>query len=61
LLRIVKKNTNDLIVAELVFALWEQFKRSSHYLQDKEDSIHKEKESNNGGESLLPNGYHHNP
>jgi len=61
LLRIVKKNTNDLIVGELVASLWEQFKRSSHYLQDKEDSIHKEKVSTNGGESLLPNGYHHNP
>lgn len=62
LLRIVKKNANDLVVGELISALWDQFKRCPKYLQNGDDSLHKgDNEKMNGGESLLPNGYHHNP
>lgn len=64
LLRIVKKNSNDLIVGELISALWEQYKRHPKINHSNDDSIHKDNEKllmNDGGESLLPNGYHHNP
>lgn len=31
LLRLVKKNTNDILVSELVCSLWENFKNSSRF------------------------------
>jgi hypothetical protein len=58
LLRIIKKNTNDLVVGELISALWEQFKRYPKYLQNIDDSMNKENEKLNGD---APNGYHHSP
>jgi len=64
LLRIVKKNSNDLVVGELVMALWDQYKRSRVF-RDNDDSLMKEaNEKLNSAEGLLPNGngnhYMHN-
>jgi hypothetical protein len=36
LLRIVKKNTNDLIVGELITSLWGQYKRNNRFIQHNE-------------------------
>lgn len=51
LLRIVKKNTNDIVVGELVCALWDNFKRypkfaaiQSHHAPSGDDSMNKETE-----------------
>jgi hypothetical protein len=62
LLRIVKKNSNDLVVGELICALWDQYKRSNVYHNNNDDSLTtKDSEKLNSGENLIPNGYHHNP
>ena len=63
LLRIVKKNTNDLIVGELVSSLWEQYKRRNKYssteLREKNSMM------NDNNESPLlqkqQNGFNYNP
>ena len=54
LLRIIKKNSNDLVVSELVSALWEAFKRCPKYIDD--SSMEKEAEKLNSVDT--PNGYH---
>ena len=68
LLRIVKKNTNDIVVGELVCALWDHFKRYPRFAiqgnHHGDDSMQKETEKLTGvnapnGDSLTPNGYHH--
>lgn len=69
LLRIVKKNSNDIVVGELVCALWDHFKRYPRFaIQNHhgDDSMQKhETEKLNGinapnGDTahLTPNGYH---
>ena len=69
LLRIVKKNTNDIIVGELVCSLWDNFKRFPKFAiqhHNVDESLQKENEKLNGltqpilsqnGDSI-PN-YHH--
>jgi len=59
LLHIVKKNSNDIVVGELVCALWDNFKRYPRFaMQVQNDSMEKEKEHLvNGGDGVL--GYHH--
>ena len=75
LLRIVKKNTNDIVVGELVCALWDNFKRyprcamptnHHHHHHHADESMQKETEKLNlnlnapGGDGLTPMaGYHH--
>jgi len=56
LLRIVKKNTNDLVVGEIICALWDNFKRYPKFIQNGDDSISKDDKLS--GENLIPNGYH---
>lgn len=59
LLRIVKKNTNDIVVGELVCALWDNFKRYPRFAMQSntDDSMHKDSEKLvNGGDGV--NGYH---
>lgn len=63
LLRIVKKNTNDIVVGELVCALWDHFKRYPRFAMQSgtDDSMHKDTEklvNQPGGDSV--NGYHLN-
>jgi len=64
LLRIVKKNTNDIVVGELVSALWDNFKKYPRFAIRNDDSMNKENEKLNGlyqpnGDThLIPNGYH---
>jgi innexin len=68
LLRIVKKNTNDIVVGELVCALWDHFKRYPKFASmiqnhQGDDSMQKETEKLNGVQpngDTIPNGYHHN-
>jgi hypothetical protein len=64
LLRIVKKNSNDIVVGELVCALWDNFKRGFKYPlpTNTDESLQKENEKLNSisqpnGDGLLPNGY----
>ena len=55
LLRIIKKNSNDLIVGELISELWINFKKTSQkYIQNNDELIDKETEKLNNE----PNGYH---
>ena len=65
LLRIVKKNTNDIVVGELVCALWDHFKRYPRFAMQSnhaDESMQKETEKLNavlsqaGGDGV--NGYH---
>lgn len=66
LMRIVKKNSNDIVVGELVCALWDHFKRYPRFaIQNHADeSMQKETEKLNAinqpnGDSMPPNvGYH---
>lgn len=67
LLRLVKKNTNDIVVGELVCALWDNFKRYPRFaIQNHVDeSLQKETEKLNGMNGMnqpngdtIPNGYH---
>lgn len=64
LLRIVKKNTNDIVTGELVCALWDNFKRYPRFaIQNHVDeSLQKETEKLNGmnqpNGDTIPNGYH---
>lgn len=69
LLRLVKKNTNDIVTGELVCALWDNFKRSTRFaIQNHhgDDSLQKEQEKLTGNGGLInqpngdaiPNGYH---
>ncbi len=61
LLRIVKKNTNDIVVGELVCALWDNFKKYPRFAiqANNDDSMHKDVSTEklvNGGDGV--NGYH---
>ena len=56
LLRIIKKNSNDLVVGELISALWEQFKRFPKSMQNTDDTMNKDTEKLNNNDT--PNGYH---
>jgi len=66
LLRIVKKNTNDIVTGELVCSLWDNFKRFPRFAIQNgvsgDDSMAKDTEKLNinqpGGDGLTPNGYH---
>jgi innexin len=62
LLRIVKKNSNDIVVGELVCALWDNFKRNSKFQSmvmnaHTDDSMHKETEKLHPGPNGFTNGY----
>jgi hypothetical protein len=71
LLRIVKKNSNDIVTGDLVCHLWDNFKRcprfavqSHHHHHQGDESMHKEQEKLNlnqpSGDNLTPMvGYHH--
>ena len=57
LLRIIKKNSNDLVVGELISELWMNYKRTStKYNQNNEELIDKETEKLTNDNT--PNGYH---
>jgi len=63
LLRIVKKNSNDIVVGELVCALWDHFKRYPRFAMQAnngDESMHKETDKLTlnaaGGDTV--NGYH---
>jgi hypothetical protein len=64
LLRIVKKNTNDIVVGELVCALWDHFKRYPKFAIQThgDESLQKETEKqqmiNQPNGDGIPNGYH---
>lgn len=63
LLRIVKKNTNDIVVGELVCALWDHFKRYPKFntmIQNHgDDSMQKDTDKlAPNGDTLTGNGYH---
>jgi len=60
LLRIVKKNTNDIVVGELVCALWDNFKRYPRFAMQSntDDSMHKDTEKLVNGSGDGVNGYH---
>jgi hypothetical protein len=63
LLRIVKKNTNDIVVGELVCALWDHFKRYPRFAVQTHQDEKMETEKLNGGihqpnGDRIPNGYH---
>jgi len=60
LLHIVKKNSNDIVVGELVCALWDNFKRYPRFAiqQANDDSMHKDTEKLvNSTDGVI--GYHH--
>jgi len=72
LLRLVKKNTNDIVVGELVCALWDNFKRyprfaiqsAHHHHHHGDESMQKETEklalNQPSGDGMTPMvGYHH--
>lgn len=71
LLRIVKKNSNDLVVSDLIASLWEQYKRSVKFIKRNDylstelgvDNENNKSKSNNSNESplLKKNGYIYNP
>jgi hypothetical protein len=57
LLRIIKKNSNDLVVGELIAELWMNYKRTApKYIQNNEELIDKETEKLTNDNT--PNGYH---
>jgi hypothetical protein len=65
LLRIIKKNTNDIVTGEVVCALWDNFKRYPRFAiqhHHGDESLQKETEKLNGinqpNGDALPNGYH---
>jgi hypothetical protein len=62
LLRIVKKNTNDIVTGELVCALWDHFKRyprfAMHHQGQDEKEIENLKGINHPNGDMVPNGYH---
>ena len=61
LLRIVKKNSNDIVTGELVCALWDNFKRYPRFaIQNHHDEKEQEKLNmiNQPNGDSIPNGYH---